>query len=177
VKILQNRNSILAFRQSDSEHVATAWERLNVMLTTCPSHGVDEWTILHSFYNGLNYMSRSLLDSAEGGAFMTKTVSEAKVILENMLQNYSQWHTDRAPHTSNKKFTSMKEVESLSSKLDSLMAMISKQPNLDNVPLQVLVANNAEGVDVNYIIFLATMLVGTTTIVGILDHLLAKHLW
>jgi hypothetical protein len=36
-------------------------------------------------------MSRSLLDSAKGGSFM------AKVILENMLQNYSQWHTDRAP--------------------------------------------------------------------------------
>jgi hypothetical protein len=47
----------------------------------------------------------------------------------------------------------MKEVESLSSNLNSLMAMISKQPNLDNVPLQELVANNAEGVDVNYIIF------------------------
>jgi hypothetical protein len=33
MKILQNRNNILAFRQSDSEYVATAWERLNVMLT------------------------------------------------------------------------------------------------------------------------------------------------
>ena len=60
------------------------------MLRTCPSHGVNEWTVLHSFYNGLNYMSRSMLDSAVGGAFMTKTISEAKAILENMLQNYSQ---------------------------------------------------------------------------------------
>jgi hypothetical protein len=40
--------------------------------------------------NELNYMPRSLLDSAAGGAFMTKTVSEAKAILENMLQNLSQ---------------------------------------------------------------------------------------
>jgi hypothetical protein len=32
------------------------------MLRTCPSHGVDEWTILHSFYNDLNCMFRSLLD-------------------------------------------------------------------------------------------------------------------
>jgi hypothetical protein len=52
------------------------------MLRTCPSYGVNEWTVLHSFYNGLNYMSRSMLDSAAGGAFMTKTVSEAKAILE-----------------------------------------------------------------------------------------------
>jgi hypothetical protein len=28
VKILHNRNNILAFRQSDNEHVATTWERL-----------------------------------------------------------------------------------------------------------------------------------------------------
>jgi hypothetical protein len=41
------------------------------MLRTCPSHGMEEWTVLHYFYNGLNYMSRS---SATRGAFMTKTV-------------------------------------------------------------------------------------------------------
>jgi hypothetical protein len=31
------------------------------------------------------------------------------------------------------------------------MDMMSKQPNLDNVPLQELASNNVEGVDVNYI--------------------------
>jgi hypothetical protein len=55
------------------------------MLRACPSHGVNEWTILHSFYNVLNYMSWSMPDSAAGGAFMTKAVSEAKEIHENML--------------------------------------------------------------------------------------------
>jgi hypothetical protein len=66
-----------------------AWERINHMLRTCSSHGVNEWTITHSFYNGLNYMSRNILDSA-GGAFMGKTIVEAKAILESVLQNYSQ---------------------------------------------------------------------------------------
>jgi hypothetical protein len=60
VRFFQNRNSILSFRQSDSEHVATAWERLKVMLRTCTSHGVE--TVLHSFYNGLNYMFRIFLN-------------------------------------------------------------------------------------------------------------------
>jgi hypothetical protein len=49
---------------------------------------VEEWTVLHSFYNGLNNMSMSLLDSA-GGAFMTKTDSEDKYMLESMFQNHS----------------------------------------------------------------------------------------
>jgi hypothetical protein len=150
VKILQNRNNILSFRQSDNENIATTWERLKVMLRTCPSHGVDEWNILHSFNNGLSYMSRSLLDSAAGGAFMTKTIS-AKAILENMLQNHRQWYTDRAPHTSTRKINSIEEVESLSAKIDALIIVMNKQPNLDNVPLQEFVANNVVGVDVNYI--------------------------
>jgi hypothetical protein len=38
------------------------------------------------------------------------------------------------------------------------MAMMSKKPNLDNFHLQELVANNVEVVYVNYINFLATML-------------------
>jgi hypothetical protein len=87
---VQNKNNILSFKQNKNEHVATAWERLRIMLRTCPSNGVNEWTVLHFFYNGLNYMSKSTLDSVVGGAFMTKTVKEAKAILENMLQNFSQ---------------------------------------------------------------------------------------
>jgi hypothetical protein len=35
-------------------------------------------------------MSMSMLDFPMGGAFMTKTINEAKAILENMLQNFSQ---------------------------------------------------------------------------------------
>jgi hypothetical protein len=55
VKKNKNKNSILSFKQNDNKHVATAWERLKIMLRTFPSHGVNEWIILHSFYNGLNY--------------------------------------------------------------------------------------------------------------------------
>jgi hypothetical protein len=74
-----------------------AWERIKHMLRTCPSHGVNECTNLHSFYNGLNYISRNILDSAAGGAFMGKTIVEANAILESIFQNYSQWNTKRAP--------------------------------------------------------------------------------
>jgi hypothetical protein len=112
VKILQNRNNIYSFKQNDNGHVATACERLKIMLRTFPSHGVNEWTVLHSFYNGLNYMCRSMLGFATRGALMTKTVAEAKGILENMLQNFIQWHTERAP-TSSRKMNSVEKVDSL----------------------------------------------------------------
>jgi hypothetical protein len=60
-----------------------------------------------------------MLDSAVGGTFMTKTVNEAKAILENMLQNFSQWHTKRAPPSS-RKIDYVEEVDSLTAKVDAI---------------------------------------------------------
>jgi hypothetical protein len=90
-----------------------------------------------------------MLDSAAGGAFMNKIVNEAKEILENMLQNFSQWHTKSAP-SSSRKINSVEEVDSLTAKVDAIYSYISKQ-NVDNVPLQDLVENNFENIDINYI--------------------------
>jgi hypothetical protein len=90
-----------------------------------------------------------MLDSAAGGAFMTKTVNETKAILENMLQNFSQWHTERAP-SSSRKINSVEEVDSLTAKVDAIYSYISKQ-SVDNVPLQDLVESNPGYIDINYI--------------------------
>jgi hypothetical protein len=90
-----------------------------------------------------------MLDSAAGGAFMTKTVNKAKAILENMLQNFSQWHTERAS-SSSRKINSVEEVDSLTAEVDAIYSYISKQ-NVDNIPLQDLVENNPENIDINYI--------------------------
>ena len=46
---------------------------------------------------GLNFVSRNLLDSAAGGTFMEITLGEATKFLDNIMANYSQWHTERAP--------------------------------------------------------------------------------
>jgi hypothetical protein len=101
---------------------------------------------LHDFCAIIN----SMLDSAVGGAFMTKTINEAKAILENMPQNFGQWHTERAP-SSIRKINSVEEVDSLTTKVDAIYSYISKQ-NVDNVPLQDLVENNFENINSNYII-------------------------
>ena len=91
-----------------------------------------------------------MLDSTAGGAFMSKTVFEAKAILENMQSNYAQWHTERAPTSSTRKVNSVEEVDSLTAKDDHILALMCKS-NVENVPIQDLVGNNAESVDVNYI--------------------------
>jgi hypothetical protein len=53
--------------------------------------------IVQTFYAGLNFSSRNLLDLAAGGTFMSLTLGAAMKLLDNMMVNYSEWHTERAP--------------------------------------------------------------------------------
>ena len=73
------------------------------------------------FYEGLNFVSRNLLDSAAGGTFMEITSGEATKFLDNIIANYSQWHIERAP--TSKKVNSVEEINYLSEKVDALMKL------------------------------------------------------
>jgi hypothetical protein len=107
--------------------------------------------IVQTFYAGLNFSSRNLLDSATGGTFMSITLGTATKLLDNMMVNYSEWHTERAPQ--GKKVNSVEKTSSLSDKIDTIMAMLDNyrahvDPN--NVPLASLVSQE-EHVDVSFI--------------------------
>jgi hypothetical protein len=71
--------------------------------------------------------------------------------LDNMMVNYSEWHTERAPQ--GKKVNSVEETSSLSDKIDTIMAiLVNDRAHVypSNVPLASLVAQE-EHVDVNFI--------------------------
>ena len=59
------------------------------------------------FYAGLNFASRNLLDSATGGTFMESTLGDATKLLDNIMANFSQWHTERS---SSKKVHAIEEI-------------------------------------------------------------------
>jgi hypothetical protein len=107
--------------------------------------------IVQTFYAGLNFSSRNLLDSAAGGTFMFLTLGAATKLLDNMMVNYSEWHTERAPQ--GKKVNSVEETSFLSNKIDAIMLMLSNDRthvDSNNVPLASLVAQE-EHVDINFI--------------------------
>src|SRR3954466_1942162 len=82
---------------------------------------------------------------------MTITLGAAKNLLDNMMVNYSEWHTERAPH--GKKVNSVEETSSLSDKIDVIMSMlVNGKSHIDpnNVPLASLVSQE-EKIDVNFI--------------------------
>jgi hypothetical protein len=59
-------------------------------IKNCPTHGLTTWMIIQTFYAGLNFSSRNLLDSATGGTFMSITLGTATKLLDNMMINYSE---------------------------------------------------------------------------------------
>ena len=140
------------FSQFDNERVAQAWERRKSMVKNCPTHGLTTWMVIQTFYAGLNFSSRNLLDSAAGGTFMSTTLGATTKLLDEMMTNYSQWHTERAP--SGKKVNSVEEISSLSDKVDMIMSMLAtNQSPIDpnNVPLASLIAQEKDQFDVNFL--------------------------
>src|SRR4051812_43499454 len=105
--------------------------------------------VIQTFYAGLNFTTRNLLDSAVGGTFMSTTLGASTKLLDEMMLNYSQWHTERSP--TGKKVNSVEEISSLNEKVDLIMSLLNKQAPIDpqDVPLNSLVAQ--EQVDVNFI--------------------------
>ena len=45
---------------------------------------MEEWLILRMFYNGLNHMSKTMLDTAAEGTIMGKPIDEVKKLLNDM---------------------------------------------------------------------------------------------
>ena len=114
-------------------------------------HGLNLWMIKQKNYAGLNFASRNLLDSAAGGTFMEITLAEATKLLDNIMVNYSQWHTKRS---TSKKVHAIEEINVLSGKMDELMKLfanksVSSDPN--DMPLSTLIENNNESMDVNFV--------------------------
>jgi hypothetical protein len=52
-----------------------------------------------------------------GGTFMSITLGATTKLLDDMMINYSEWHTERAPQ--GKKVNSVEETSSLSDKIDT----------------------------------------------------------
>ncbi|KAK1573962.1 hypothetical protein QYE76_037222 [Lolium multiflorum] len=106
---------------------------------------------LESFWSFVKWFRVGAGIPAAGGTFMSITLGAATKLLDDMMINYSEWHTERAPQ--GKKVNSVEETSSLSDKIDVIMSMlVNGRSNVDpnNVPLASLVAQE-ENVDVNFI--------------------------
>ena len=84
---------------------------------------MEDWLILHLFYNALNPVYKSMLDTAARGTFMGKQITKSKQLLNNMQDNHAQWHVERSNTKKVNSVTPEENVE-LTAKLDELILAI-----------------------------------------------------
>ena len=89
------RGRISSFQQAGMESSPEAWERVQEYILACPHHGMDEWLVLQSFYNGLMTTSRAHLDAAAGGAYLDLTIAKATALIKKMVSNQG-WNEEHS---------------------------------------------------------------------------------
>ncbi|CAJ2638232.1 unnamed protein product [Trifolium pratense] len=134
------RAQINGFRQRDNESLFEAWERYKEMIRICPHHGLENWLIIHTFYNGLLYNTRMTIDAAAGGALMDKPYNQAYQLIESMAQNHYQWGNKRTSVEKPQTKGGMYEVNELDLVKAKLEALTQKMESMTTTPAATVAA-------------------------------------
>jgi hypothetical protein len=113
------RNKFSGFQQLTDETITEAWDRLQDYISTCPHHGMEEWFIIQSFYNGFIRSAREHIYATARGSFFALSIEEAHKLVEKMTSNQC-WDEERT-QTRTRKVHHLEEVDMLTAKIDLLM--------------------------------------------------------
>ncbi|KAL4325300.1 hypothetical protein GQ457_11G025670 [Hibiscus cannabinus] len=91
----QLRNDVASFRQADDESMYKCWDKYKGLLRKCTNHGYQDWTQVVMFYNGVNALTRMMLDALANGTLLDKSPEEAFDILDRIANNDYQFPTAR----------------------------------------------------------------------------------
>ncbi|GJV39626.1 hypothetical protein Tco_1418066 [Tanacetum coccineum] len=78
------------FQQEPNETLYQEWERFKELLMKCPQRYLTEMQVVILFYNGLEVLTRQILDSK--GVIPTKSTADAKVAILEMAEYSQKWH-------------------------------------------------------------------------------------
>ncbi|XP_057247487.1 uncharacterized protein LOC125492826 [Beta vulgaris subsp. vulgaris] len=132
-KTAKFRNNITSFAQYDGESLYEAWERFKDLQRKCPHHGVPDWLLVQTFYNGLNESVRITIDAAAGGAIMGKTTEVANRLLEEMASNNYHWSNNRGKPKNTAGMYEVEGINMLNAKVDNLVNLFTKMSNVNYV--------------------------------------------
>jgi hypothetical protein len=76
-KVNECRKEINSLTKEEDEKFSESWERFKDMLIKCPPHGYDKWRLVQFFCQGLTQSNRRMIESMNGGAFLSLIGEEA----------------------------------------------------------------------------------------------------
>jgi len=66
------RKNIMQFRQEPNEPFKKYFKHFKDLLAQCPHYGVKKWRQCQVLYDGLNYLTKTLLETMHQGEFLKK---------------------------------------------------------------------------------------------------------
>ncbi|XP_021731240.1 uncharacterized protein LOC110698138 [Chenopodium quinoa] len=144
-KTARLRNELSTFSQLDDESLYEAWSRFKRLQRQCPHHGIPEWLLIQTFYNGLTHEFQIYIDAASGGSLLTKNPTKAKELIEKMAANDNYHPGGRH----NAKKGGKLDVDALTMLTSSVQALTSRfdkfQAGTSTSPLEVCQLCNVQG--------------------------------
>nr|GEV59120.1 hypothetical protein [Tanacetum cinerariifolium] len=121
------KTEILAFSQIENESLTDAWLRMKEMLINYHGHNLSKGNIIKIFYHSLNEITQEVLNVTSGGIFLYKTPNQAYQLLEDKVLLKIDWAKNQKTKSSLKKTIAF-TAEAISSKLNTLLTLLSKIP-------------------------------------------------
>ncbi|GJV42690.1 hypothetical protein Tco_1421130 [Tanacetum coccineum] len=97
------------FQQEPDENFYQAWERFKELSMKYPQHYLTEMQEVVLFYNGLDVLTRQILDSR--GVIPSKTIVDAKVAIQEMGEYSQKWHNGTSRTRSTKTFDGLAAIQ------------------------------------------------------------------
>ena len=101
------------------------WDRFRELLRNCPQHEYELSTQVQTFYNGLNYSTRALVDATCRGSITTKTARKASQLFDELVKKNYQAPSKRIAGRRQGGMYDVDRIYSLEVKFDALMTKLN----------------------------------------------------
>ncbi|GJS90353.1 hypothetical protein Tco_0772989 [Tanacetum coccineum] len=108
-RIAMKMEEINNFQQEPDETLYQAWEIFKELLMKCPQHYLIEMQDVILFYNGLEYLTRQILDLK--GVIATKTTADAKAAIQEMAEYSQKCHNGTSKTRSTETFDGLAAIQ------------------------------------------------------------------
>lgn len=124
-RTIQYRSQITSFAQGDGENLSEAWPRLKNLNRERPHHGLEEWLVLSSFYDGLQIHDQRALDLVTKGSFLNLSVKGVAKVITNLCESRSYQTLGPNTGSSAASMCDMNNRAAVHARLDELSELIN----------------------------------------------------
>ena len=90
-KVNEYRKEISSFTIEEDEKFSESCECFRDLLIKCLPHGYEKWRLIQFFYQGLSQPNHSMIESMNGGAFLSLTGDLAYKALDKLADISQVW--------------------------------------------------------------------------------------